>query len=423
LKERFLYVGVTIRNIDDSYFATRDFCLARFKPLIDRLRETTDAPIIVGGVGYSIFPEEALAYLGADVGVWGDGEGVAVALARALSKGDSPHGIPGLVWRDGHRILMNPPAAVDLCALDLTDRTTVDNLRYFREGGMVGFETKRGCPGSCSYCADPLAKGSRCRLRPPEQVARELALLAERGVTHFHTCDSEFNIPRSHAADVCRAMIAAGLGEKIRWYAYMNPAYFDEELALLMRRAGCAGINFGADHTNAVLLKRLGRVHSADSSRECARLCRKNDIESMFDLLLGAPGETPETVREAVEFMKATAASCIGASLGVRLYPRTPLADELVVQSHKDTAGFHGLAPAKPDLLRPVYYLSPRLGEDPYRLLVDAVGGDDRFFVASPGRADNDYNYNDNSHLCEAIRSGERGAFWDILRRMKKSAS
>ena len=37
----------------------------------------------------------------------------------------------------------------------------------------------------------------------------------------------------------------------------------------------------------------------------------------------------------------------------------------------------------------------------------------------SPQQADDsNYNYNDNLILVEAIRSGYRGAFWDILRRL-----
>ena len=31
--------------------------------------------------------------------------------------------------------------------------------------------------------------------------------------------------------------------------------------------------------------------------------------------------------------------------------------------------------------------------------------------------ADRNYNYNDNSILSQAIQNGERGAYWDILRR------
>jgi radical SAM superfamily enzyme YgiQ (UPF0313 family) len=419
LKDEPLYVGMTIRNIDDSYFATRDFCLARIKPLVGLIQESTSAPVVIGGVGYSIFPIEALEYLGADYGVHGDGEVAAVCLARALSGRESVASVGGLVWKEGGRYIRNNAAPMGLAAYDLSSRETVENLRYLREGGMVGFETKRGCPCSCSYCADPLAKGSTCRLRPPAQVAQELAGLAARGVTHFHTCDSEFNVPRAHAADVCRALISAGLEGKLRWYAYLNPAYFDKELAGLMRRAGCAGINFGTDHCNPSLLKSLGRKHTADAVREAALLCRRNDMASMFDLLLGSPGETPETLCEAIAFMKGTEASCVGASLGLRLYPGTRLADSLLASGIQDTPAFHGSDGHVTGLLQPTYYLSPLLGDDPYGLLSELVKDDERFFVASPARENNDYNYNNNSVLSEAIRGGERGAFWDILRRMK----
>ncbi len=420
LSDDVLYVGITVRNVDDSFFATRDFCLARIQPLVRRIRELTDAPVVLGGVGYSIFPVAALEYLGADYGVQGDGEEAAVALARAFLERNPPCEIRGLVWREGGSVRRNEPSAVNLDALGLTRRDIVDNPRYLREGAMVGFETKRGCTAACSFCADPLAKGTTCRLRPPAHVAQELSLLAERGVAHFHTCDSEFNIPRSHAVEVCRAMIRAGLGEKIRWYAYMNPAYFDKELASLMKRSGCAGINFGADHSEESLLKKLGRVHTAELIMNAARLCRAEDIACMFDLLFGAPGETRATVKKAIDFLKATPASCIGASIGLRLYRGTSLSEELLASATRDSAGFHGDSETDRDLLRPAYYLSPLLGEDPYGLLQELVGDDERFFVASPARNQGDYNYNDNSTLSEAIRRGERGAFWDILRRNRK---
>ena len=57
-------------------------------------------------------------------------------------------------------------------------------------------------------------------------------------------------------------------------------------------------------------------------------------------------------------------------------------------------------------------------GKAPQQLLVDLVGGDNRFFTASPQREPGDFNYNDNSMLSEAIRAGARGTFWDILRRL-----
>lgn len=417
----FLFVGLTIRNIDDSFFASQDFSLARVRPIIKKIRSLTSSPVILGGVGYSIFPVAALDYCAADMGIQGDGETAIIRLADALFDKGSFSEVPGLVFKSNGQYINNTPASSDLSAIDLSDRSTVDNLRYFNEGGMVGFESKRGCAASCSYCADVIAKGSMSRQRDPSQVAREVKKLVDKGIDHFQTCDSEFNIPHKHALEVCRAFIKAGLGERVRWYAYMTPTGFDEELALLMKRSGCAGINFGVDHCNPTLLKVLGRVHTAESIEEASRLCHKHEITSMFDLLLGAPGETPETLREVINFMKRIDPSCVGASMGVRLYPGTSLSRFLAHRIQENGPGIYGMVPDNASLLHPVYYLSPDIGDDPHQLLVDLVDNDERFFVASSDGADGDFNYNDNSALSEAIRAGERGTFWDILRRLKVS--
>jgi radical SAM superfamily enzyme YgiQ (UPF0313 family) len=250
-------------------------------------------------------------------------------------------------------------------------------------------------------------------------VAREIEALAAGGIDHFQTCDSEFNIPYEHAVDVCREFIRKGIGDKVRWYAYMTPARFDETLASLMRRAGCVGINFGTDHCNPAILRVLGRIHTRDSIAEAALLCRKHDIAAMFDLLLGAPGETPETLREVIEFMKSIDPSCVGAPLGLRLYPGTALVRSLDSAIRQGAPGFYGVEPDNAELLKPAYYLSPQLGEEPQQLLADLVAGDERFFTASSEREPGDFNYNDNSVLSEAIKAGARGTFWDILRRIR----
>jgi len=415
---RLLFVGITVRNIDDSFFATSDFCLSRIRPIVRKIRTLTEAPIVLGGVGYSIFPTSALEYCGGDYGIRGDGEITIVLFAKALQGNGSLSDVPGLVSKNNGEYKINKNVMVDLSELELSDRSTVDNARYFREGGMVGFETKRGCASSCTYCADIPAKGRRLRLRPPEQVAREIASLAERGIDHFQTCDSEFNIPYDHALDICRSFIQEGLDSKIRWYAYMTPGPFDEELASLMERAGCVGINFGADHINPEILDTLGRKHTAKMVEEAAALCSKHNMACMFDLLLGAPGETPETLREVIAFMKRIGPSCVGPALGVRIYPDTALAKMLSSQIQSRKRGIHGGENGGADLLEPVYYLSPDLGDDPHQLLLDVIGEDERFFTASPKRGGGDFNYNNNSALSEAIRGGERGTFWDILRRL-----
>ena len=61
------------------------------------------------------------------------------------------------------------------------------------------------------------------------------------------------------------------------------------------------------------------------------------------------------------------------------------------------------------------YYMSPALGTDPFGLIKELTGDDERFLtLADPGDTDS-YNYADDEHLSELIRQGARGAYWDIL--------
>lgn len=413
-----LLVGLTVRNTDDCYMAGRYSCLEHAHGIIRLLREHSDAPLVLGGCAFSIMPDALVNDLGPDWGIAGEGEGALCALAHALARGDDPRGIPGLVWRDGGTVRCNAPAPADIAALDLSPRTLVDNGRYWREGGQGGFETTRGCDRACVYCADPVAKGRRMRLRDPAEVARELANLAAQGVVHLHTCDSEFNIPRDHALAVCEALCARGLGDRIMWWAYCAPGHFDEELARAMVRAGCAGVNFGADHGCDDQLSRLGRDHRASDLERAARLCHEHGIVCMFDLLFGAPGDTREGVRATLDLMQRLAPSRVGISVGVRLYPGTPLARQVVRGPLPDAPGLHGELEGNDGLLRPVFYLDPALGPDIAAFIRQHVGGDRRFLCPDPEADLTDYNYRENSTLVEAIRAGHRGAYWDILRRL-----
>jgi radical SAM superfamily enzyme YgiQ (UPF0313 family) len=342
----------------------------------------------------------------------------------ALSGTSGYDRVPGLLWRDGESLRSNPPAwprEIRLAAA----RDAVDNAAYFRLGGQLGVETKRGCPRQCLYCADPLAKGPASRLRDPDEVADEIAGLVRRGLDVLHFCDAEFNLPPEHAEAVCRAMVARRLGDRVRWYAYLAVKPFPPELARQMRAAGCAGINFTSDSAAPAMLARYRQPHRPEDLRQAVALCRREGIAVMLDLLLGGPGETPETVAESIGFVKAIDPDCAGASLGMRLYPGTGAIAALGGEEALDRlAGVRRRYGGPIHLLRPTFYLSPELGPRPARLVEELIDGDPRFFppqdeAASGDQTSGDHNYNDNRRLADAIAGGARGAYWDILRRTR----
>ena len=93
-----------------------------------------------------------------------------------------------------------------------------------------------------------------------------------------------------------------------------------------MRRAGCVGINFGVDNGDEEMLRRLRRGFTLDDIFDAARSCQEAGIAAMFDLLLGSPGETRESIVRTIELMQRVEPDRVGVALGVRVYPGTELA-------------------------------------------------------------------------------------------------
>lgn len=411
-------IGVSVRNTDECYMSGA-FFLPFVREIVDSLRKHSDATIVMGGVGFSVMPESVMQYCRPDFGIAGEGEASFARLVQAISAGSRVEAVPNLLLLDETGLKRTATAHESLDDLPRS-RSFIDNPRYFREGGQAGFETKRGCNMNCVYCADPVSKGRRVRLRSPKLVVDELRALLAQGIDHFHTCDCEFNIPGEHAKDVCRAIIEAGIGERMRWFAYCSILPFDDEMAALFRRAGCAGVDFGADSGNDEMLRRLGREFRSDDLVRTADLCHKHGIPFMYDLLIGSPGETRETVRETVDLMRRIDADCVGLSMGIRIYDGTATANW--IRSQGDIASnpdIYGAKEDNPSFLQPVFYVAPDLGADMANIVSEIVGGDKRFFLPSTEEVDSNYNYNDNTVLVQAIQQGARGAYWDILRRMR----
>jgi len=412
-----IIVGVSIRNTDDSSFATRKSFLPWISEVVTEVNRLTSAFVLLGGGGFSIMPEAILGLTKADAGIVGDGEEAVVTLTRCLTKGEDISCLPSVVYWHNGKVIRNPRSNIDLRRLPAPRRRLFDNKRYEQQGAMVGIETKRGCSQQCIFCADPVAKGSNIRLRPPKTVVQEFQSLLDQEVSWFHLCDSEFNLPVTHAKEVCRAIIQAGLGDRLRWYTYCSPTPFDRELANLMKRAGCAGINFGVDSLCDEQLSRLGRSHSAKDIQQLVRLVKGEGLNYMFDLLIGGPGETEKTVRATIEKVKELDIPLVGIAAGVRVYPETPLGKAVADGFIKD-----GLYPETGHAFYELFfYLSPYLGSDASLLINELVAGDPRFlFLASPAE-EGSYNYADDEALCQLIREGARGAYWDILNRSRVS--
>jgi radical SAM superfamily enzyme YgiQ (UPF0313 family) len=174
------------------------------------------------------------------------------------------------------------------------------------------------------------------------------------------------------------------------------------------------------------MLKAYRQMHTKEDLASAVRLCRDNGITVMIDLLFGGPGETPDTIAETIESIKQINPDCAGAPVGVRVYPGTEMARIAEAEGPpEDNPNIHRRYDGPVDFLKPTFYISQTLGQNPARVIKDLIAGDTRFFEpmeeadAAEEVVSTDHNYNENIALAEAIKQGARGAYWNILRNLR----
>ncbi len=344
------FIGVSIRNIESS----SRFLLPDYKEVIGLIKRETEAPVALGGPGYSIMPKAALQYLGADYGIAGEGEVAMPMLADALS-GKTPFSkVPGLCRFEGGSYIQNPASPLSLDTLGLPAWEFFPAENY----DMIGVQSKRGCSFSCVYCTYPGLEGREMRLRPPEEVAREMSGAIDAGLTApFYFVDNIFNNPPGHAAAVCDEIIKRGI--KASWGCLASPVGLDGRLLDKMKRAGCESVEVGADSLSDRMLSKLGKKFGKDEAVNAVRAAKEAGLMSLVFLLLGGPGEDGDSLKETFDALEELQPDKVFAVAGVRIYPGTPLAR--IAENEKL------ISPEDP-LMEPKFYVSDKLGDGLYSI-------------------------------------------------------
>lgn len=187
-------IGISVRNIDDQSLQTPRFLLEQVRPVIAECRSGSSAPIILGGAGYSLFPDAVLAYLKADFGIEGDGETVFPLLLERLSRKAELSDLPG-VHIAGHTGGIAPLFTQNLNICNFPDQEILSCADPGRTDLWVPVQSRRGCPNNCSYCGTFRIQGRTIRSCSPQIIVDGISRLAQHGFRQFYFVDNSFNIP------------------------------------------------------------------------------------------------------------------------------------------------------------------------------------------------------------------------------------
>jgi radical SAM superfamily enzyme YgiQ (UPF0313 family) len=344
------FVGLSLRNIDNVQCHNPQSFVHELLDCCRRLRTQTTAPLILGGSGFSMFPRELLALTGVDYGIRGEGERPLGRLLAALQARTPPDAIAGLVYRDANGAIRSNPCRATgsgFAAAPVHEPAILQS--YLARGALPGVQTQRGCPLRCCYCTYPLIEGRRSRYRSGEEVVAEMRRLLAQGVHYTFIVDSVFNTSSEHVVDVCEALARAELD--MQWECFLRPGGLTRELLALMRRAGLRHVEFGSDSFSDPVLQRYGKGFPFAEIETASRYAHELELNYGHFLIFGGPGETPETVEETLSRAQTLPGAFYFATIGMRIYPETPLWRELAREAQGESPADY--------LVEPRFYLAP----------------------------------------------------------------
>jgi radical SAM superfamily enzyme YgiQ (UPF0313 family) len=386
-------VGLSIRNVDNAETGLPEGFIPDLERIATLVRQSSQARLVLGGPGFSIFPEVLMARLRADFGIAGEGERL-LDLLDALERAEPIPPISGLLC--GSKWVAPPRSWPGPYRRVLSSPDTV--AHYLRWGGMLNVQTKRGCPFLCSYCTYPGIEGRKLRLSDPDAVADEWATLAAAGAKFLFVTDAVFNSHVGHNLAVADALQRSGL--TLPWGAFFAPLRPPTNYYRRLKEVGLTHAEFGTESLSAEMLRQFRKPFTPEHAFRAHREARAAGLYVAHYILLGGPGETIETVNETLDACDRIGDAAFFFFCGVRIYPATGM--------HR-LALREGAIRPEDDLLTPRFYAPAGLPLDTISDMVSARARGRRHWVIGSG----------DDHMASAIKRmyqrGRVGPLWDLL--------
>jgi radical SAM superfamily enzyme YgiQ (UPF0313 family) len=342
------FVGISIRNIDTIDIINSRSFLAEYQNLIKQIRENSQAKLILGGSGFTVFPVEFLQALDADYGIVGEGEKLPLLL-EALEKNKDVKAIPGIVTKETVHISYEPWSSAIKRNFDPTSSHIQFYLSY---GGMLNLQTKRGCPFRCCYCTYPHIEGHQMRFFPPDEIAQKARELQDAGAKYIFITDSAFNASYEHSLKVAQAFIKARVS--IPWGGFFAPTIPPQDYYQKLANAGLTHVEFGTESLSDTMLANLQKPFIAGDVFNAHHQALRAGLYIAHYFLLGGPGENAQTLQDTLNGVDKLEKSVFFFFCGIRIYPHTDL---------YNVALREGQIEASQSLLLPVFYRSPHISD------------------------------------------------------------
>jgi radical SAM superfamily enzyme YgiQ (UPF0313 family) len=281
--------------------------IERAYTIADRFRER-GVKVILGGVHPSHLPEEAKEH--ADSVFVGEAERMFGKVLQDFEAGELKPFYKNREWSD-------------LNGMPLPRR---DLLSKHYRPFFKAIETTRGCPNRCEFCSVPIINGKRYRLRPLEEVDRELSMIIKKKGEYLFLADDNVTAKEDYALGLFDIFKHHG----VKWMGFTTiKIAANEELLKKAQESGCISLFIGFE---SLLQENLDGVSKrfveAKELSNWIKAIQDHQIGIHGSFIFGFDGDTPDVFRKTVEFVQKNNIELPTFSI-LTPFPGTPLQKRL----------------------------------------------------------------------------------------------
>jgi radical SAM superfamily enzyme YgiQ (UPF0313 family) len=292
-------VGFTcyVWNVERTLWVARQ--LKRLRPAVR---------IILGGPEITADNAWVLDTADYDFAVVGEGEQTFADLLLALRAGDvPPAAVPGLYVPPagaGPRFdpARRPAFRTPLPDLSQLGSPYVAGILDAADEQMLLLETTRGCVFKCKFCYYPKSYDRQYYL-DFDSVLAGLRHARERGAREVFLLDPTLN-QRRDFADLLRVLARGNPGRRFSYFGELRGEGVTEETARLLAAAGFSEVEVGLQSVDPDAQRRMDRKNNLRAFERGVRAMLAEGIAVKVDLIVGLPGDTAESVRRGLHYLR-----------------------------------------------------------------------------------------------------------------------
>jgi anaerobic magnesium-protoporphyrin IX monomethyl ester cyclase len=200
-------------------------------------------------------------------------------------------------------------------------------LEKYRYLGKLVFPimASRGCPGNCAFCLATKMSGRGSRKRSPKNVVDEMEWLKnELGADAYTFHDPSFTYDQKWVGEICDEIIRRKIN--LPWDCTTRVDCVSKSVLAKMKEANCQIVGFGMESNSQKVLNAMRKGTTTAQNERAARLAKEVGLPFGLFFIIGYPGETVETLKETLDFIRRAEPDDVYISLACP-YPQTEFYD------------------------------------------------------------------------------------------------